>query len=790
MNAFRIAVRSLARSPGFTAAAVLTLALGIGASTAMFSLMHASLLQPLPYDAPDQLVRFRDHYLPTGGSGAIMTGNFTELARDVRGAELAAYSATSVNVAGDDRPERAPALLVTSNFLRTLGVSPALGRGFADGEDRAGREDMVVISSRVWLDRFQGRADVIGQAMLLDARPHTVVGVLPPSFWYPGEPELLLPFAFTPEELEARGNRWLEGIARLAPGTSLPQLHAEMNVAFDGIRERSPAGNEEWGVWTAPLGEWAVGNSRTSLLIINGAVLVLLLIGCVNVANLMLVRAERRSREVAMRVALGAGRARIAGQYLGEAMLLAALGAIAGVIVASHGVHALVAIYGDSLPRASAVGISAPVLLFAAGVSVLTGLLVGLVPVLRTRTTDFFDTLREGGRGAGSRSSRLQHALVTAEVALAVMLVAGAALLVNSFWRLNAVDTGLQLDNAMVFSVQLPPARYPGTAETARFYDRALAGIHALPGVVSAGVSERTPLQGGFNITRVASPLDPEISAEFVEIRSITPGFFAAAGIPILAGRGITDHDLRDDANVVVINDEVARTLFGDSDPIGQRFGDGETAMEVVGVAGSVREFGVTREKRPGLYFPLQKIGQANSMVFVVRTAGQPLDVVPGIRRVIGDIDATLPIYQVQTMRDVVTHTMGSRWLATNLFAAFGSVALFLAAFGIFGVLAYVVEQRTRDIGIRMALGASARRVRIMVVAQGLKLTIAGLAIGVAAAFYASRIIADLLWEIEPTDATTFVLAATVTLGTAIAAALIPAVRATRIAPAVALMRD
>jgi putative ABC transport system permease protein len=790
MSAFVITLRSLARSPGYALAAVLTLALGIGASTAMFSLMHASLLRPLPYAAPDDLLRFRDLYLPTGGSGAVRTANFMDLQRSVRGGELAAYEATSFNVATEDRPERITALRVTSNFPRVLGVSPVVGRTFVEGEDRAGSADVVLIGHRIWQERFEGRTDIVGETMLLDARPYSIIGVLSESFWYPGSPELLVPFPFTAEQLEQRGNRWLDGIARLAPGTTAAQLDAEMNAVFDGIREQFPDGNTDWAVWTASFSEWAFGPSRNSLLLVNGAVLLLLLIGGVNVASLMLVRAERRSREMAMRVALGAGRGRIAAEQLGESLLLAALGAAAGVPVAAFAMRALVALFGASLPRAQDVSLSLPVLAFSAGTALMVGLLVGLVLVARTNTGDVYATLREAGRGGARRSDRTLRVLVTAEVALAVMLVAGAALLVHSFVRLNAVDPGVDLDNAMVFSVQLPVTTYETSDATAAFYGRALDGIHGIPGVVSAGVSERTPMQGGFNITTVTSPLDLERTASFVEIRSVTPGFFAAAGIPIIAGRGITADDLRDDRNVMVMNEELVRALYGDVDPVGTMFGEGDGALEVVGVVGSVREFGVTQGYRPGAYFPLQLIGQSNSMVFVVRTAGDPMAVVPDIRRVIAEIDPLLPIFSVRTLQDVVMQTVGTRWLATNLFAAFGVMALFLAAFGIFGVLAYAVEQRTREIGVRMALGATRSRVSRMVVADGMRLALVGLGLGLLATAYGSSLVADLLWEVEPTDAGTLAVAAAVTLGTAALATLMPALRATRIEPAIALGRE
>jgi putative ABC transport system permease protein len=791
MNEFLLAVRSLLRSPGYAAAAILTLAVGIGASTAMFSLIHAALLRPLPYSAPDRLLTVQDRYTPSGGGGSLRTGNFMDMRRESQTVDLAAYDASAFNVATEERPEHAAGLRVTSDFTRVLGVAPLIGRAFTPEENESGRADVVIISHRMWQERFDGGQSVLGGELTIDATPHEVIGVLPADFWFPGEPQLLIPFSFTPEAMEQRGSRWLQAIARMRPGVTEAQAQSELATIFAGIAERFPEGNTDWTVQTRSFTDSALGASRSSLILLNGAVLLLLLIGSLNVANLMLVRAERRAREMAVRVALGAGRGRIAAQYFGEALLLAASGAVLGVMLAVPATRALVALFGSTLPRVSDVGISVPVLLFSILLSLLAACLVVLVPLLRMRRTDIQQTLRDGGRGLARQGGMLQQALVAGQVALAVVLVSGAALLVHSFIRLNAVDAGIDVENALVFSVRLPAAVYDTPEKAAAFHQQTLAGILALPGVRSAGVSERTPLQGGMNVTTVASPLDPGITSTYVEIRTISPDFFAAAGIPLHEGRGITEDDIRQERRVIVVNDELARELFHDRSAVGQRLlEEWDGGFEIVGVVGSVREFGVTNEKRPGMYFPLKQFGVAGSMVYVVRTAGDPMAAVPGIRNAVAAEDAAVPIHRVRRLKDVFRETTGSRWLAANLFTAFGALALALAAIGIFGVLAYVVEQRTRDIGIRMALGASGSRVQAMVVWQGLKLALIGLAGGVAAATLGGSLIADLLWEVEATDAATLAIASAVALVTAAAAAFLPALRATRIPPAVALTAE
>ena len=788
-------LRSLFRSPGYTAAAVLTLGLGIGATTSMFSIIHGALLRPLPYAETERLFKFRDLYEPSGGSGGVTTPNYLDLQAatgDV--AELAAYSAGSFNVAGGERPERIAGLSVSHNFFRVLGMPPAHGRAFAEQEDRAGRADVVVITHQLWQDRFGGRSDALGQVLQLDARPHVVVGVLPESFWFPGAPQAVIPFEWTPEQMtEQRGSRWMEGIGRLRPGVSLASADAAMKRIYAQLREAYPGPNTDWSVRAVSFAEFALGANRTSLYLLSGAVLLVLLIGALNVANLMLVRAERRIGETAVRIALGASRGRVARQYVGEGLLLSALGAGVGIALAWGATMVLLGLYGSSLPRAEQVGLSAPVLGFAAGLSLLVGLLVGLVPVVRLDVQNLHNTLRAGGRGGTAAGTRLQRALVVVEVAVAVILVTGAGLMIHSFMRLNRVDTGLNLDNALVFNVQLPEVRYETEEASRQFFESALREIEQIPGVVAAGITERTPLQGGFNITVLESPANPDRRTPFVEIRTVTPGYFEAAGIPLLSGRMITDDDVRAARPVVLLSDVAANALFPDGDGIGQFILPdwNETGgFEVIGTVGSVREFGVLGDKRPAIYWPFQAIGQRTSMTFLVSARGDPVALMPEIRRAIARIDDTLPIFGVRTMGEVLVETTGARWFATNLFSAFGVLALVLSALGIFAVLSFVVEQRTREIGIRMAVGATTAQVHRMVVGQGLRLVALGVVIGVSGALALSRLLSGLLFEVEPTDLGTLSAVVGVALVTAVAASYLPALGATRANPADVLRRQ
>ncbi|HMB52987.1 MAG TPA: ABC transporter permease [Thermoanaerobaculia bacterium] len=788
--------RGLLRRPGYTLAAVLTLAVGIGASTAVFSLLYGSLLRPLPYPEADRLIRVHNAYAATGGGGPFATPNYLDLAAGNRTLdELVGYQVKSVNLATEAAPERVRSLAVTANFFAGLGVAPALGRGFEAGEDRAAAPRVAVISDRLWRDRFAGRSQALGETLRLNGDLYTVVGVLPASFWFPGEAEIVVPFAWSEEDLAdgRRGHRWLAAFGRLQPGVGESAAQQDLAALTDRIAATFPDNNEGWTVDTMPFEEFALGRSRASLWLLTGAVALVLLIGCVNVANLMLVASERRRREVALRAALGAGWQRLAAGHLAEGLALSSLAAVVGLGLAYAGMRLALGLYGDALPRAGAIELNLPVALVAVGLALVTGVAVGLVPALRLDVGALQEELARGGRGNARGSSRLQKVLVGAEVAVAVVLAAGAGLLVHSFWNLHEVDSGVEPAGAMVFRLELPAASYPEPERVSAFYDRALDEIGRLPAVEQVGISPRVPLQGGMNITSLPSPDDPEVEAAFVEIRQVSPGFFAAAGIPLRRGRLLGAADASADDDVVVISEELAATLFPEGDALGKRILRhwNEVGYEVVGVVGGVREFGVGGEKRPAVYWLYPALDATTAMTFVVRTRGDdPLRVVPEIRNVLASLDPTLPIYELRTMDDVVIETIGNRWFATTLFSIFGALALALAACGIFGVLAYVVEQRSREIGVRMALGATRAGVTRLVVGEMVRLVAGGLVVGVAVALAASRLLADLLYEVAPYDPATLATVALVALAVAALAAWLPVRRATGLEPTVALRQE
>jgi putative ABC transport system permease protein len=785
----RILFRSLARRPGYTLTAMLTLAVGIGASTAIFSIVQGTLLRPLPYPHPERLVRVWDEYVATGGHGPLSVPDYMEFRHGAKGiAALVGYSTGSVNLAAEEAPERARSVSATANFFDGLGVQPALGRGFREGEDRAGAQRIVVISNRLWRERFGGRADALGRTLQIDAEPYTVVGVLPASFWFPGDPQLVIPFGWNERTLTQNSDsRWLNAFARLKAGVTPEAAQSDLERVWTAILAEHPQKNQDWAVRAAGFDDVLFRGTRGTLWLLAGAVLLVLVIGCVNVANLMLVRGERRQRELAVRTAVGAGRARIIGGFLAESLTLAAVASMLGVALAWIATRLLLSLFGGALPRAEAVGLNPVVVLFAVGLALLTGLVVGLVPTLRLDARRVYDALREGGRSVSGGRTRLQRGLVAAEVALGVLLAAGAGLLLNSFWRLNHVDTGIQPDHAMAFKVSLPSAAYPDVDATRRFFTDAVASIRAIPGVRDVGISNLVPLLGGRNITTLASPGDPELQAKFVEIRQTTPGFFPAAGIPLLAGRALTEDDVRRGASVVVISDVLAKTIFPKGDALGQRISPGwgdSTGYEIVGIVGSVREFGIVQDKRPAVYWPYSAMGAERGMTFVVRTRrGDPLAIVPAIRRAIARLDPALPIYGVTSMNDVVLQTIGPRWFATALFTAFALIALLLSALGIFGVLAFIVEQRTHEVGIRIALGATRGGVTRLVVGQGMRLVLAGLVVGVLGAVLASRLMTRLLYQVQPADPLTLAAVAAVALLTALAASYLPARRAAMVEP-------
>jgi predicted permease len=623
--------------------------------------------------------------------------------------------------------------------------------------------------------------------------PHRVIGLLPEDFWFAGDPQLLVPFVWGQAMFsdDNRGSRSLPTIGRLAAGFTPETAAEEITGITDGIGAQFPSNQEGWVATVTPLREAMLGRASSSVWLLMGAVGVVLLVACVNAANLMLVRGEQRTRETAVRAAIGAGRGTLTVQHLTESLALATVAGLVGIGLAQGMSRLLLTLWGDDLPRASTIGLDPVVLAAAVGLVLFTGLLVGLVPTLRLDVDRLHHVLRGGGRGSAARGSRLQRVLVVGEVALAVLLVSGAALLIQSFRNVTSVETGVDPEGALTFVVQLPDTR-TSTEDRIRFFEDAVEGIERLPQVQSVGISERTPLQGGFNITTLPSPDDPDIEASFVEVRRVTEGFFEAAGLDLLRGR-LFDRSERGGAGVVIISETLAETIFPDGEWLGKRILSewNEVGWEVVGVVESVPEFGVERELRPAVYWPFGETNPPSAMTFVVRTGDDaPGAITPDVRRIVTGLDAGAPVFAVRTFREVVLDTLGDRVFATSLFVAFGALALLLAVVGVFSVLAHMVEQRTREIGIRLALGASVAGVQRMVARETVALAGIGLVIGGVAALLSSSVLEGLLFGISASDPrvlATVVLVAT--LGAA-AASWLPARRAMRVDPMVAMREE
>jgi predicted permease len=794
VRSVRGTVRMMGRAPGYAATVVLTLGLGIGATTAMFSVLHGALLRPLPWDQPDRLVRVGNRFEATGGTGPFSIPNYL----DVRAATtsltgLAGYGIRSITLTEDGPADRARALVVTANFLDVLGVEPARGRDFEPNADREGAPRTVLVSHGAWQGRFAGDPEIIGRELRIDGVPHRVIGLLPDDFWFVGAPQFVVPFAWGEAALAdaSRGSRSLPTVGRLAAGVTVEDAARELTAITDGIGREFPANQEGWVATARPLRDAVLGGAAGSVWLLMGAVGVVLLVACVNAANLMLVRSEQRSRETAVRAAIGAGRGALTVQHLTESVTLAAISGVIGVGVAGLLTRVLLGLWGDDLPRAETIGLDPMVLAMAVALVLTTGLLVGLVPTLRLDVHRLHDVLRAGGRGSAARGTRLQRLLVVGEVALAVLLVSGAALLVQSFRNVTSVEMGVDPEGALTFMVQLPDT-WSDAQERLAFFEEAVEAIEALPAVRAVGVSERTPLQGGFNITSLPSPDDPDVEASFVEVRRVTPGFFEAAGIDLVRGRRFEPTE-RGGAGVVVISEVLAETIFPDGDWLGKRILShwNEIGWEVVGVVESVPEFGLERELRPAVYWPFGETDPPATMTFVVRTdTDDPLAIAPDIRRIVGRMEAGAPVFALRSFREVVLETLGDRVFATTLFVAFGLLALLLAVVGVFSVLAHMVEQRTREIGIRLALGASVSGVQRLVARETVALAGVGLLIGAAAAFVSSSVLEGLLFGISAGDprilATVIVVAAT----GAVAASWLPARRAMRVDPMVAMREE
>jgi predicted permease len=800
MADLKYALRTIRRSPGFALAVVLTLALGIGANTAIFSVVHSVLLRPLPYGEPGQLVRIYGRYPEFGRTSTSLPDFQDWRAQSHAFEEMAARYNTAFVLTGEGEPERVIGDRVTANFLSTFGVRPLLGRGFLPDEEKVGGDDRVVILSYgYWQRRFAGDPRIVGRQIQLSGFPYTVVGITPKDFHIRRDVDLYAP-ARADTTLPRRAE-FMDVYARLKPGVSVQQADADLAAVLRHLAEEYPGTNANIRSEVIGLQDDMVRGVRPALLAFMGAVALVLLIACANVANLLLARAATRDREVAVRVALGAGRGRLMRQLLTESVVLALIGGVLGLAMSTWAVAAVRGTDVQILPRQGEIAIDGTIVAFTVVLSVITGLLFGIAPAIRLSRGSLHATLREGARGAtGGSLARVRGALVLGEVAVALMLLVGAGLLIRSFDKLTKVNLGFDPSHVLTYTVTFPSAKFRDPAQAPGFYSALLERAGALPGVEHAALSADLPMDGAsylsFDIEgRPPRPARPGAAPEDMQPFSVSPDYFATMHIPLRRGRLITTQDRAGTTPVAVISEEAVRRFFDDGrDPIGSRitFGnpsDSSGWMTIVGVVGNIAQEGVTAKPYAQLY---QSIDQAPTRsVFVsLRTAGDPMLLASSVRGAVRAVDPDLLVNDIQTLDDRVAQNIARPRLSVLLLGSFSAIALLLAAIGIYGVMAYTVAQRTRELGVRMALGADPGKVKQLVVRQGMQPALIGVGVGLIAAFAATRLIARLLYGVSAVDPVTFVLVPLFLIAVALLATYLPARRATRVPPTVALQSE
>ncbi len=803
----RYGLRMLRRNPLFTLVAVCTLALGIGANTTIFSVVNVVLLRPLPYREAEQLVmvwhRNVNQRELQAGNFELSPANFLDLQKQNQSfAQIAAFINHDFNLTGGGEPERVMGWQTSATLFDVLGVAPVMGRGFTANDDRDGAEPVVVISHGFWQRRFGGQANAVGQTLRLDERNVTVIGVLPSGFEFPVKgSDLWMTLSMNAGQANARAAFALSAVARLKSGVTMTQASSEMETIALSLEKAFPRSNTGVRFAVEPLRERQGGNARTTLYLLLGAVGCVLLIACVNVANLLLARAAVRERELAVRAALGAGRQRLLRQMLTENALLSLLSGGCGLLLAWWGVRALRALDVGGLVRLDQVSVDGRVLSFTLGVSLLTGLLFSLAPALQSSRLNLNQALKEVGRGAaGTAGNRLRGAFVIAEVALSLMLLVGAGLLIRSFVRLLDVDTGFRPERLLTLRVELSQAKMQDAAQAANFYQQVLERIQALPGVEAVSVVNALPIATpGMRsaLTFEDKPDLPPGQPQLGNNRVISPDYFRSLGIPLLGGRTLTVQDNASAPPVAVINKSLARRYWGDENPLGKRFKLGARNADspwltVVGLVGDVRQEGLSNAPLPEFYTPFTQahVRMARLRVLAVRTNGDPLALAGAIKSAIWTIDRDQTIYEVQTMDAIVAKWLAPRRFSLVLLGLFAVLALVLAGVGIYGVISYAVTQRTKEIGVRMALGANRRDIVRLVVRQGMLLTAAGIALGLVASLALTRFIAGFLFEVRAYDPLT--LTGITLLLTAVAwfACYLPARRATKVDPLIALRHE
>jgi putative ABC transport system permease protein len=794
----RYAIRMLVKNPGFTLIAILTLALGTGANTVIFGIVDAVLLRPLPFKEPDRLVTVWETNAAKGQNHGIVGGaNFTDWKNQNDVFEsLVAYMSWNYNLTGDQEPQRLTAAVVSAGFFQMLGSEAALGRVLLPEEDQEANEQVVVLSHGLWQSRFGSDREIIGRAITLNGFPHTVVGVMSADFDFPdNKTEIWRPMAMTRQSAENREGKWLRVVGRLSPGISIQQASAAMNTIAGRLADLYPKTNDGWGVNLVPLHEELVGKSRRLLWTLFGAVFFVLLIACVNVANLLLGRAASRQKENAVRAALGAGRSRLLRQFLVESLLLAVLGGAIGLAIAFWSLDAMIALVPD-IPALAKATIDGRVLGFTLLLLIVTTLLFGLAPAWQASKPDLNETLKEGGQtttGAGNR--RLHSALVVAEVAVGVVLLIGAGLMVRSFLMLQSVEPGFDSNNVLTTRIMLPANKYRENHQSIAFFQNALERIKSVPGVVTAGAIQDLPLRrNAMNHEFSIEGRLPGSSAAPQEAayRAVTGDYFRTMGIPLVAGRGFTDKEDLQTTPIVVINETMARRFWPGEDPLGKRIrfgGPNDPAYTIVGIAGDVKHKGLADDEIAAIYQPFtqKRFEWLRWMTIVIRTRVTPLSLIPDIRGRVAEVDPAQPLYDIITMERLMAESIARPRMSTYLFGLFALLALTLATVGLYGVMSNAVTQRVHEIGLRMALGAEVRDVLTLIIGKGLRLTLLGIVIGVAGALALTRVLNNLLFNVSPTDPFTFIAVIGLLVAVGTVACYVPARRAARVDPLAAL---
>jgi putative ABC transport system permease protein len=803
----RYGFRMLLKRPGFTLIVVLTLALGIGANTTIFSAIDAVLLNPLPYKNPERLMVIWETNKHLGPEmwdrNEVAMGNFLDWReRNQVFDQLGALFDTDMNLTGIGEPQRIKSYVVTTNFFQVLGVQPMLGRSFLPEEEKPGAPFTVILGHDLWQRQFGSDPNIINKSLTFNGHQVAVVGVMPPGFevQFPisKHVDMFVPFIIdvADPDYHDRSQNFLYTVARLKPGVSQEQAQSEMNLIASQLQQQYPETNAERGVRVVPLHKQIVGNVESYLYMLFAAVGFLLLIACTNVAGLLLARVTARHREVAVRIALGASRWRLIRQLLTESIILSALSGLFGLLLAYGGVKLLVALTPSEVPRLHEIGLHVPVFLWTLTISVVTGILFGLAPAVQASKPDLNTALKESsGRNPGSsQGSGLRNLLVVSEVAVALLLLVGAGLMTKSFVRLQQVDPGFDATNVVSMNIALPTSKYR-QQQVNVFYDQLIERVRNLPGVKSVAGINPLPLSDSNVSSRFVvegAPFVPLADRPFAGVRVVTPDYFQTMGIPNLKGRSFTEQDRENTPRVVIISEAMASRYWPNQDPIGKRLGyveefsDKQEWLQIVGVVGDVRHKALETEVMPEVYFPYKQ-SPGNFMNLVVRTTSDPMSVVPAIRSQILSVDKDQPVSDIMTMDQRVAKSVAAKRFVMFLLGTFSILALGLAAVGIYGVMAYLVTQRTQEIGVRMALGAQKRDVLRLVVMKGMTLAIIGAAIGVVASLALTRVMRSLLFEVTPTDWLTFIIASTVLLIVALVACYIPARRATKLDPLIAL---